>query len=322
MYNADQKKQFIKQYTDKEKVEKACVALFNALEASEESWDADISTVDANRAKVAIENVVGMRMDSITQRVAILRKYAQWCLDNNKEGACGDLLIIHIDGEAKMRKQTVKNPKELQSYLDAICDPESKLTVDMATRCYCWLAYAGMEEEDILRLTKENVHFENMVVTYNGKDYPLYREALKSVQACATMTYFMFEHPILSSQNGIIQRDRAPGDQLVRGFRVELTGTTIRASLSRLAREAERAGKTDIRLSHYRLWLSGLFYRVYEAEVADIEDPRILFFRFIQEYTRDKEFKLDSGRNTKAAKQRSIANEYYRDYQRWKTTLL
>ena len=108
----------------------------------------------------------------------------------------------------------------------------------------------------------------------------------------------------------------------MRGFRVELTGTTIRASLSRLAREAERAGKTDIRLSHYRIWLSGLFYRVYEAEIAGIENPRILFFRFIQEYTRDKEFKLDSGRNTKAAKQRSIANEYYRDYQRWKTTLL
>lgn len=80
MYNADQKKQFIKQYTEKESIEKACVALFNALEAAEESWGADISTVDANRAKAAIENVVGMRMDSITQRVAILREYAKWCL--------------------------------------------------------------------------------------------------------------------------------------------------------------------------------------------------------------------------------------------------
>jgi len=322
VYNADQKKQFILNYTKTDSTRKACVALFNALEPMEESWGADISTVGANSAKEAIENVVGMRMDSITQRLAILRKYAQWCLDNNKEGACGDLLIIHIDGEAKMRKQTVKNPKELQSYLDAICDPESKLTVDMATRCYCWLAYAGMEEEDILRLTKENVDFENMVVTYNGKDYPLYREALKSVQACATMKYFMFEHPTYAPQNGAVRRDRAPGNQLVRGFRVELTEATMRASLSRLAREAERAGKTDIRLSHYRIWLSGLFYRVYEAEIAGIENPRVLFFRFAQEHTKDKEFKLDSGRNTKTAKQRAIASKYYCDYQRWKTTLL
>lgn len=322
MYNADQKKQFILNYTKTDSIRKACVTLFNALEPMEESWGADISTVDEAKARTAMESVVGIRADTIAWRPRILREYARWCLKERKPGSCDALLKVEVSGDAKMRKHTVKNPRHLQSYLDAICDPESKLTVDMATRCYCWLAYAGMEEEDILRLTKENVDFQNMVVTYNGKDYPLYREALKSVQACATMKYFMFEHPILSSQNGIIQRDRAPGDQLVRGFRVELTGTTIRASLSRLAREAERAGKTDIRLSHYRLWLSGLFYRVYEAEVADIEDPRILFFRFIQEYTRDKEFKLDSGRNTKTAKQRSIANEYYRDYQRWKTTLL
>lgn len=322
MYNADQKKQFILNYTKTDSIRKACVALFNALEPMEESWGADISTVDEAKARTAMESVVGIRADTIAFRPRILREYAMWCLTSGKPNACDALLKVKVNGDAKMRKHTVKSPKHLQSYLDAICDPESKLTVDMATRCYCWLAYAGMEEEDILRLTKENVHFENMVVTYNGKDYPLYREALKSVQACATMKYFMFEHPTYAPQNGAVRRDRAPGNQLVRGFRVELTGTTIRASLSRLAREAERAGKTDIRLSHFRLWLSGLFYRVYEDEVTGIEDPRVLFFRFTQEYTKDKEFKLDSGRNTKAAKQRAIANEYYRDYQRWKTTLL
>ena len=322
MYNADQKKEFILNYSKKDSTRKACVTLFNALERMEESWGADISTVDEAKARTAMESVVGIRADTIAWRPNVLREYARWCLAQGKPNACDALLKVEVKGDVKMRKHTVKNPRHLQSYLDAICDPESKLTVDMATRCYCWLAYAGLEEEDILRLTKENVDFQNMVVTYNGKDYPLYREALKSVQACATMTYFMFEHPVFSSQGGTVQRDRAPGDQLVRGFRVELTGTTIRASLSRLAREAERAGKTDIRLSHYRLWLSGLFYRVYEDEVAGIEDPRVIFFRFVQEYTKGIVYKLDTGRNTQTTKRQSIAGAYYRDYQRWKTTLL
>ena len=38
------------------------------------------------------------------------------------------------------------------------------------------------------------------------------------------------------------------------------------------------------------------------------------------EYMAGKEYKLDSGRNTRDAKKRRVINDYNEDYERWKLT--
>ena len=320
MYNADQKKQFIRQYTEKESIEKACVALFNALEAAEESWGADISTVDANRAKAAIENVVGMRMDSITQRVAILREYAKWCLKQGKPNACDALLKVEVSGDAKMRKHTVKNPKHLQSYLDTLCDPESEQKVDNVIRCYFWLAYAGLSEEDALRVDSKDVDLTRMVITLDNRQYILPRESVAAITNCATLKYFRFDHPNYAA-TGPVNRDRAPGDKILRGVRSEPTADIIRSIVSRAARVAARSNKTDLRLSYFRVWLSGLFYRIYEDDVAGIIDAHTAFIHYVEEEERRKDPKLDMTDKAQRTRILHVANTYFRDYKRWKAML-
>ena len=320
MYNADQKKQFILNYTKTDSTRKACVALFNALEPMEESWGADISTVGANSAKEAIENVVGMRMDSITQRLAILRKYAQWCLDNNKEGARGDLLIVKIDSEAKMRKQTVKNPKHLQAYLNAICSPESEQKADNVIRCYFWLAYAGLDEEDALRVNSKDVDLARMIITLDGREYVLPRESRAAISNCKTLKSFRFDHPNYTA-NSPVERNRAAGEKILRGVRSEPTSNVIRSVASRAARIAERNNKTDLRLSYFRVWLSGLFYRIYEDDVAGIIDVHAAFVSYAEEEERRKNPELDMTDKAQRTKVLHVANTYFRDYKRWKATL-
>ncbi len=194
MYNADQKKSFIAQHTSSESVERACVGFFNALEKYEKQWGADVCAVDANIVKPAIESLIGMRDKSKGLRATIFYEYIRWCIENNIK-ANRELLEISIDNSAKMKLQTVRGPSHLHAFLNSICDPEDDATSDNIVRCFCWLAYAGMKEEDIFGVRSYDVDFSNMVVCFNGSEYPIYREAIKSIRNCAELKQFCYVHP-------------------------------------------------------------------------------------------------------------------------------
>lgn len=318
MYNAELKSRFAKEYTESISVREACFSAFTAFEKYEEQWGADLCTQPTEVLQPVVDKLLGLRSKSIQLRLTIYQEYVKWCIKNEVPGACDGMMRVDSSGLNKMRKQTVKNPRHLQRYLDEICDAESDETTDNTLRCYYWLAYAGMDEQDIFQVSAKDVDLSSMVVRFNNAEYPIYREAIQAIKNCMNLTQFLYKHPNYAADK-IVYRDRADGDMLIRGIRSTPSISSMRAELSRRSRDRIQNGKTELQLSYYRVWISGIFYRMYESELAGAEPD---FFSLVERLTEGKTYKLDSGRNTVGAKQRKLAWEYMTDYKRWKMTLV
>ncbi len=311
MYNEDLKTQFVKSYTTSINTAKVCESVFNLFEPYERAWNADLCTRSAEELQPVINNIVGLRARSRFSRLIMLKDYVKWCIDvANVPNACDGMLQINTVGLDKIRQQTVANPLHLQKYLNEICSLESDKSTDNIYRCYFWLAYGGVAEEDILQVKCSDVDFGNMVVHYKETEIPIYHEAIAAFRNCAELTQFVYNHP---NYTKIVWKDRVSGDTLVRGIRSSTTLYSLRAEISRRSKLHEK--ETGIRLSYFRAWISGVFYRAYERELIG-EEPD--FTGVAAAKMEGKIYKLDSGRNTQEAKRRKVVKDYKEDYQRWK----
>lgn len=312
MYNEELKTRFVREYTDSLSTAEVCQTIFNAFEVHEKQWGADLCTKGASELQPVVDSIVGMRARSKWMRLIILKDYVKWCIGMKVPNACDGMLKIEAIGLDKVKHQTVASPFHLQTYLDAICEPETEGTTDNIYRCFYWLAYGGVAEEDILKIKCSDVDLTNMVVKYNGTEVPIYREALPAFRNCATLTQFVYKHP---NYDKLVYKDRADGDTLVRGIRSAPSVNAMRVELSRRSKEKMDKGKTDLKLSYFRVWISGLFYRMYERERAGM---KVDFSAAAAQFMEGKTYKLDKGRNTPEAKKRQLAKDYLEDYERWK----
>lgn len=312
MYNEELKTKFVRGYTNSVSTADVCQTIFNAFEQYEVAWDADLCTKSADELQPVIDSLVGFRARSKWMRLIILKDYVKWCIGMKVPGACDGMLKIETVGLEKVKHQTVASPLHLQRYLDSICEPESEETTDNIYRCFYWLAYGGIEEEDILSIKCSDVDLNNMMVRYNNTEVPIYREALPAFKNCVQLTQFVYKHP---NYDKLVYKDRADGDTLVRGIRSTPSIKAMRVELSRRSKAKMDEGKTDLKLSYFRVWISGLFYRMYERERAGIP---VDFSDAAAQFMEGKTYKLDRGRNTPEAKKRQLTRDYLEDYERWK----
>ena len=312
MYNEKQKTKFIRDYTVSISAASVYEKIFNTIETYEYGWGGDICTRGAEDLQMVVDNIAGVRAKSKLSQVIMLREYIKWCVANNIPNAINEMSNVHIEGTSRIKEYTVANPVHLQKYLDALYTSEDKETTDNIYRCFFWLAYSGMKEEDILNLSVKDVDLSNMIVNYNGDDYPIYTQSIKAIRNCITLSQFAYEHP---SYNSIIYKDRTPGDLIMRGIKGVPNIKSLRVSFSRKIKEKVETGETNIQLSYYRAWLSGVFYRMHEREKAGYP---IDFYAFVIYISKEKKYNLSSGRNTIDAKMRQLAKEYSADYLRWK----
>lgn len=315
MYNEEIKTKFIQDYTTSLSMANSCKVAFNAFEEFENEWDADLCTKTTEELSPIVEQLVGFRVKSKWLRLTIYKDYVRWCMVNGIPGACDGMLHVETLGLSKVRTQMVSNPKQLQLYLNQIWEPESEQTTDIIYRCFYWLAYSGMAEEDILKVKCSDVDFDNMVVKFGNKEYRIYVEALPAFRMAVKLTEFVYKHPNYTTPGKRVIRNRALGDTLIRGIRQTLSVSTIRVELSSRSKKGIEDGLTDKQLSYGRVWLSGLFYRTRENELAGIP---VNFEAAASEFTEGKVYKLDTCRNTQEAVKRKVANDYLQDYQRWK----
>ena len=311
MYNAELKTRFIQDYTKSVATAKVCETIFNQVEPYELIWNADLCTKNADELQPVVDCIVGFRVRSKWMRLIILKDYVKWCMNvASIPGACDGMLQINTTGLEKVKQQTVASPLHLQRYLDQICSPESDKSTDNVYRCFYWLAYGGVAEADILTIKCSDVDFGNMVVQYKGTEIPIYREAIPAFKNCVELTQFVYNHP---NYTKTVWKERADGDTLIRGRSADMSLYAYRVEISRRAKKNE--GKTHMRLSYFRTWISGVFYRAYEREMVG-EKPD--FNAIAAEQMVGKTYKLDSGRNTIDAKRRQLARDYMNDYERWK----
>lgn len=312
MFNENLKSDFIEHYTNSAKTKVLCESLFNSLEKYENSWNADICTRNKSELEPVIDEVVSFRSKYKMTRLTILRNYARYCISLKVPGTCDGILQVSPLGLNKMKKHMISNPLMLQMYLDSLYEPEFEETTNNIYRCFYWLAYAGVDEEDILNIKCSDVDFDNMLVRYNGLNYPIYRESIPAFRNCALLTQFKYLNPNHSTVKYI---NRVDGDQLLKGIKSIQDIKTIRVSLSRTSKRKIDEGKTTLKLSYNRVYLSGMFYRKYETEMAGIS---VNFNDEAAKFIAGKTYKFDSCRKSTNQKLREISQSYYEDYQRWK----
>ena len=316
MYNAEQKERFLKEYSTSVSVRSYAVRLFNKIEPYEAERGADVCTFGMEDLQTAYDSVGGIRNKSRDLPRSILREYAKWCMQNGISGATDTAFKLDRVGTERIRLTTVRNPRHLQAWLDMICVPESENNIDNYVRAYCWLAYSGMSNEAALKVRTGDVSFQSMTVRSDGVDYPIYREALSCMWNCVELKQFKMFHPTIS---GGFYKDRVPGDLLLRGCKGMPTGETMRVEISRRKKKIPPDSDMKLELSFNRIWLSGVFYRMWEDEQAGLP----VDFRSIAELDlAGKNYKLDQSRLTMNAKRNELARDYRDDYERWKQTLI
>ena len=313
MYNNELKAKFIGDYTQSIKTAKVATTVFNAMEPFEKAWQADLCTKSANELQPVIDKVVALRTSSQCMSLTILKEYVRWCILTGVPGAIDGMLHITVAGLEKVRHQMVSSPFHLQQYLNAVFSEEENEMLDNLYRCYYWMAYGGIHDDDVLKVKTSDVNFAEMYIQYGDTSVPIYREALPAFHNAVELTSFLYKHPNYAKP---IRRDRMPGDTLMRGYRGTAKIVHFRSNMSHFSMDAIRQGKTDLQLSFNRIWMSGLFYRMYEREGAGVT------VNFTGVTTGlmaegDKNYVIKD-RNKIEIRQRQRARQFMIDYQRWK----
>lgn len=311
MYNEEQKNKFIRDYTGSLNTANVAANLFKSFEKYEIAWGADLCTKSATELQPVVDEVVGLRAKSKWMTLTILREYVKWCLAMNVANACDGMLHIEAIGLEKIKRQMVASPLHLQKFLDDIFEPESEETMDNIYRCYFWMAYGGIDEEDTILIKNDAVDFSQMIIHYKTTSVPIYREAIPAFRNAVSLMSFVYKHPNYTKP---IRRDRFPGDTIMRGVKAPTKTFTMRTTLSKRNIKAVKDGLTDLQLSFYRVRMSGLFYQMYEKERAGIP---VSFSEAALRVMDGKTYTLN-GREKMTHIQNRIEKDYMEDYQRWK----
>lgn len=321
MYNEEVKTRFLNErYASCPGKREIAIILFGVLERYENSWGADVCTRSKEELIPAVRDLVGFRQKSLKMRSDVLKDYIKWCKENDIEGTRDDLINLTPSdiGLEKLKKQMVANPKHLQRYLDSICYPEFEETVDCVYRSFYWLAYGGMPTAEMAMAVKTSeVALEDRVVNHKGRTFQIYEQAVPAIKDCLQLE--SFRCPRASGIDLI--KHRYSGNALLRRFvtpnskRDPLSVLSMRTIMSRKeesyrqSRDENSDSSLNLRLSYFRVWLSGVFYRTYEAEVAGMPVDFIPVAKEVSEV---------KGTPKSDQQLRKLSREYNQDYIRWK----
>lgn len=313
MYNRTQKARFLEELFNKGSYNPATLknmeVAFGRIEPFEEAAGADCCTMTAEALQDIVEQTAQRAYASRHNFLRVLRKYGQWCLDNDVPGATDGLLHIDIRyaGLDKVRSTMVSGPQHLQRCLDAVFLPESEETIDNVYRAYFWLAFAGIPIEDAISLRTSDFYPTAMSIHCRGRVIRLPVEALDAVRNTATLSSFRYIHPNYVGA----RRERFDSDQFLRGIKSEATQHSLVQAACRPVTKAYKAGKIDSAFTFRSIRLSGLFYRIFETERSDLRRYAAgATDRLISSVM--AEFLVNKSDDTQTV------NETGEDYRRWK----
>lgn len=242
--------------------------LFRASAPLEKELGRDLSEMTWEE----VEPVLGVdRRGTKNNRIRILNRYRAWAgvpgsMDN---ATAKDTRIINMDKLDDVVNSTFRSPEHLQRCLDEVFDPEDDETMDNAFRCYVWLAYGGMPEDLIHQVEAGDVDFKNRYVSHGGHTAVLYAPGIKSVRNCVNLERFRYGD-VKSPGGDPVYRMRANHPSIIRGVRGKGDPALWRKYMMRRIEEpgTERSKEIYSRLNYKKVWKSGVFYRMYEKELA------------------------------------------------------
>lgn len=314
MYNESQKLKFINSLAKDESYRNSVKSHFVKIEKYERDiWKQDLSTVTPEMLTSAISEILSscMRNSTVKFMTSAYKKYVTWCI-NSGLPSNPDLLSIKGNMDAsgdKLSNKMVSSPSHLKEILDdeSLFRPTSEKTVDVIHKGVLWLAFSGIELNDAIKLTSENIFFKhNLIYTKMGL-HPIYQESINELEILCKNKVFNYHHPLYSTV-----RDRYDGEEILRGFSKSNTHYIQQDIAHRFCQGQ------PYEFTYKSIYLSGEFYRMYQKELYGMP------VNFIDLISKDliKRSMLSDGLQAKSIPERKFINnkhkEYLRDYIRWK----
>lgn len=310
MYNREQKEAFIRQYAKNRISETTVKSFFKRSAPFEEKLKKDLGLFTSSDLQELFNS-----FDDITRNTVMLyrtcyRSYIRWGTDCGKDWTdqLGSVSVVFQSPATKF----VGSPEHLEAELNRRFLPESDMSVDNIYRAYYWLAYAGVRESDAISLTGAHIHSREGEIVYNNRTYPIYDQAAECLANCATMTSFKV-HIVRKGAPYIRTLNRTDGDQLLRSTR-NLCGS--RQWYNQMINYHPIPNESEfITLQYLYIWKSGIFYRMYERELAGIP---VDFSDSARLYIEGREYNLNSLHGRIRYRIQRVDKQMREEYMIWK----
>ena len=272
---------FISSYTSSSRLHTYIKQLFEKFREIEMQTRQDLCELPESDIRNVID---AMEDDKAAKALIVIRDYVEWRikLARHSQVSCNinkGILAMETNVIKKTRETMISDPLHLQKKLDRAFPYEISGTIDCLYRVYAWLVYAGMKEEETVKVERSAVDLDEMVVRHNGEAYEIYGFAKEAFEKALALQAFKFLHG-----NTEYNLSRAFSSKLLGGSDDERYNSNVKNSidengaiklssihtkLSKIsaAPKGDDSINTDVKLSYKRIYESGLFHRIWIDEI-------------------------------------------------------
>lgn len=254
MYNEELKTRYLEKVgkQDSSRVVKA----LEAQSETEQRLGKDICTMSDDELRENLQ-LRGVSKRSQERELQYLKAYAKWCIANGVEGSCDALLRFKVDATPWVASKYVSSPWNLRERLDLLFRPVPECGLGVVYRCFFWLAFSGIKDEDAIRVRVKDIDLEHrrVYIRRTGDTYWYYREAIPDFEFAVKSESFLV--------NGK-ERQRVGGDLLLRGVR-HVSGNGLNLDNFKVSMKRRQA-KGAVPLTYTQIYKSGMCYNFYRSE--------------------------------------------------------
>lgn len=300
-YNESRKERFINEVN----ATASAKTLFSASSKFESEAGVDLGGIPPAQVQRFLNEELGSRQSSLQSMLSWYRSYQNWCANRGLESPQNTSEII-VDSSIAKRKTMVESPFHLEEVLNRAFSPVGDNEVDVLYRCYLWMAYAGLEDDDACEVLSKNVDLDEMCIVYEDKEYPLYRHSYQAMWNAKFLGWMKYVNVNYNNSHSIL--DRKQSEYLLRSVKTEKpTPKTLAARIRRVFREK------GIELTYGSVKLSGEFYRLLRDERIGIA---VNFDRMIADAAQKRGVDLSSQKGITL--RRNMMRTLPEDYKAWK----
>lgn len=325
MYNESQKMAFVNS-RNQPTTKKFVTQIFNWFEPYENKWGMDLALQSAEVLQPVVNELSGLRSKSTELLLIMLKEYVKW-LKNNGYPYSRGIYGVQIDSIEKVRSQMISSPAHLVEVMKKVdtglkkkdgsaifrgFDSAELETVDIIYRVFLWMAFSGLYDAEAIQVKDSDVDLDKLVINFDGKKFKIYQEAKLDFEKACCLTDFNYIHPHYETR-----RKRVDGNLIMRSMRSEeIDLMTIRPIVNKKLNPKTEGDKSRLKskLSYNKIYLSGVFYRMFEQERMG---KKVDFAKLVARDMENTEYTMSATRtrNTIANK---LEREYKADYERWK----
>lgn len=303
MYNQEIKNKFIEECAVYESSAKRAKRLFKLSERFETELGKDLCAMTDEELVGPVECIVGVRLGTQKVDMSVLKRYANWCIENGVDGACDALTRATGIDPDRMKESSFSGPEHLNQKLNEVFSPVGDGKPDNLCRGYLWLAFFGVDEADSVRIEDGHIDLRNRVIRFEGREYPIYEQADVVIRYLCAANSFFYD---FKRREVVIFR--AEGRKILRGTGDSPTPNADSMRRMTNRRLAAMPSNDGSRLKYQGVRLSGVLYRMYLEEK---ESGTYNIDHAVRDYYHDID-SLPAGRITVKK------NELATDYERWK----